>query len=200
MGEFAAIVSALVSALSLLLGEVRRRRHQMSGGEDIRGALVDLCMVLGDWAARAADTNLNAREWADALPGSAGLAREYLNAVVDEQRGAMQQVRDHFDRPIVLNPHVVGERERPLTAENLLRIYAPEVLELAPRMVERQRQLKDGVADDLEHRYHDEGIESVHRYLLELEHATEGLREARDVLWQFIRREFPLGTPRSPSP
>jgi hypothetical protein len=133
------------------------------------------------------------------LPASAGSARQYLEAVVEEQRGAMEHVRDTFDQPLITNPQLVGQRERPLTVEGLLRIYAPQLLELAPLMVERQRQLKDGVAEELERRYRDEGLASLHSCLLELEYAADGLGEVRRLMWEFLRHEFPLGDPQAPS-
>lgn len=101
MADPVAVVSALVSALSLLLDEVHRRRDDDAARPgQLRGALVDLDIVVTEWAVSAIHTNAAATDWAAALPDSAGRAHEFLGPLEIGQTGAFKDVRQMFSRPL----------------------------------------------------------------------------------------------------
>ena len=81
-----------------------------------------------------------------------------------------------------------GER----TLKTLLRVYAPEVLDLGPLLVDRSRRLRGDIASELERRFREGGLDSVRAYVTELERAQEGVELFRSELAAFIAQAFPL--------
>jgi hypothetical protein len=184
----ASLLSALVSGLTLLLAEVRRRGDPAEA-KDVRAALLDLEIVLSNWQATARDTNSYAKDWADDLPASAGSAAEYVDTPSELQVIEFESAREMFRTPF--SKWRSGDHGD-MTLEDLLRVYAPQVLDLAPFLVDRKGQLRRGMSDELERRYRTGGSQGVREYLDELERSHEGLEAFRRELADFIEAEFPL--------
>ncbi|MGH3116927.1 MAG: hypothetical protein ACRDQ2_07400 [Gaiellales bacterium] len=193
-GNIASLVSALVSGLSLLLGELRHRKSGDVSSEELRVALFEFEEYLAAWAHQAVGTNEVARAWAGSLPQSAGRA---LDTVIDSaaaQSMWIAAVDSALGRQVGLIPpsHLPGGPGQ-ATLERVLRVYAPEFFELLVVFSRRKEQLL-GMTDELERRYAEGGRDSVEEYLSELDSAAEGLEEARRRLAQFISSEFPIGS------
>jgi hypothetical protein len=187
----ASAASALIAGLSLLLSEIRRRGTHKTGSR-LHVALMALESDLSHWYGEAQDVSMNAVSWAARLPASAGTAEEYLRRPIERQTRVIAELRDDFA--------VTGNRrgtDDTMSVEDLLRIYAPEVLDLAPALVDRQRMLGTGIPAELERRWLVGGQNAVDDYVEQMRRATDGIEEFRRQLAYFIADEFPL---RPPSP
>jgi hypothetical protein len=97
---------------------------------------------------------------------------------------AKQPLRDRYGE---WRPH----DKQDLDVEDFLRVYAPDVLDLAPFLVARRELLMEGVPPELERRWMTGGRPLVDEYLAELNRTMDGVEQFRRRLAEFIVREFP---------
>jgi hypothetical protein len=190
----AALVSAVVNGLTLLLNEIRQRKNGETSNERVRVALLELEGYLEAWAWEAEVTNGLARSWATQLPNSAG---EALEGFLDSAAGQSMysaEVESLLGRQVgIIPPGFARDTSGQETLKSVLRIYAPEFFDLLAVFSRRKEQLLAMTAE-LERRHAEEGRESVEEYLSELDSAAEGLHNAQQSLARFIAKTFPLGS------
>ena len=180
--EPAASVAAFIDVIRFVLDEIRHRRQDRAAGT-VRGDLIDLESALKDWADTADDVNFFAENWANGLPENAGTAQTRIAGYVGIQELTLKDVVQVFQRP-------EGKPWR--TIEDVLRVYAPEVLARAPDLVQRQRILQQGVPEQLERRFDAGGKAAVAEYLDQLRKSQDAIEQSRAKLAAFIASEYPL--------
>jgi hypothetical protein len=192
VGDVAAVTSALVTAVSVLLTEIRARRgnaRAMSDAE-IRDALLDLEWHLNRWSEDARSTNLAARE----LIETAG------------ESEAAREARERAHRKLALTSFTqisTGKLTSQLLSQSssgslhqLLRIYAPDLIDLGDRFANRLNAVGD--LEDLKSigsRPTREQLVAAEARLNELERTRLALAEAADLVAAFIRTDFAADAP-----
>lgn len=176
-----AALSTVVASLTFVLNEVRRRRKTRGDADGVRDALFELWNLLEKWNSTARYVNHLARRWVED-----GVEPRGFRGILGVQLGIYDGVHDVFS----------GDQryatKASLSLEELLRLYAPDVVKLAPLLEHRHEQLREGIADEIERRLREERRESALAYVEQLESAADGLTEFEDELSRFIRSEFPL--------
>ena len=187
----AAAASAIVEAAAVALSELRHHRAKRAQQVGLREPLLSLEHALWTWAFQARRTNEAAVEWAAGLPATAGQAANYVADAMNKQVGWLADVRDSFEWPLRdrLNEWRPLEQEA-RDVEDFLRVYAPQVLDLAPSLVARREILRE-IPGELERRWRGEGRCAVEEYLEKLDETWRGVEEFRRELAEFIRQEFP---------
>lgn len=182
------VLTALISALTFMLSEIRRRGSNEYA--DLRSALFDLEDVVSTWWVEAQSTNRIARDVAERGTITAGPDEETLEEMVSFrdfihlQERSYETVEQMFGRRW-------GRPAHSRTIADFLRIYAPEVLDLAPRLVVRQRQLQSDIFASLERRLDEDGSPLALEYVAELDDAVAGIERFAHTLAAFIAEEFP---------
>ncbi len=174
-----------------MLTEIRHRRKpdDMSG---LRAKLIDFEVVLSAWTWDARETNECATWWAAELPESVGTAKDWLAPMV-----GTQACRSVTAQEMLVESWGHGGNTE-VTLEDLLRIYAPQLIEMAPLLMRRQQQLRDGIADELEQRFRAGGRQAVDDYIVDLDCAAKGLESVWEKFDAYLRAEFPIGERATP--
>jgi hypothetical protein len=176
--------AALVVTLQFMLDEIRRH-HPTHNADDLRDALLDLEELLHEWWGEAKLTNRWAAHWAAQLPESKGGAVALLTDYTLVQWDMVETAQDLFMRRLWRT----GLND--FTLEQALRVYAPQVLDMAPLLLRRQRQLRVGVAETLEERFESGGSSAVEAYIEDLEETAADIDSFRCSLAEFISTELP---------
>jgi hypothetical protein len=192
----AAAFAAFVSALTLMLQEVRRRGLPEARNQ-VRRALLDLEALVATWIVDADETNRLAAAYAQRLiaghePGGStpadGLPAELdIQMFSQNRKGAAAQ--EVFGRRV---PNWRGGEHGDVTLRELLRIYSPRLHWYAPLVAKRQELLRNGISWELDRSLRDGGEARVELYLAELSRTIDGLKAFHAELDRFIAGAFPL--------
>jgi hypothetical protein len=189
VGDVASLVSALTGSTALLLAELRVRRPKSArSDDDLRVKLLTLEEALFTWHEVATATSVAARAWAE--------ARESVDPASPDRMRATEELY----RRITVNTQAAHFTMNALKCvptsyggdiETLLRVYSPELRDLADRVQDRLDRVENLVAE-LELWYVEGGRGAVDAGLAELDRTQRALAEAQRQVTDFLRIELPL--------
>lgn len=180
-------IGVTISAITLLLARLDKRRDRRDEGLDVRGALIALQGHLSDWRRAALATNYAVRSWIRdgaprddggmrrALQGQSVLAGDAMELFGLERRGGIVDRRSSVDdRLRRLMAIYVPELADPL--EQAMQVRAGQLRELMDQLGRKER-LDPGASEE---------------FLTQLADSARALADAEEHVREFIVDHFPL--------
>jgi hypothetical protein len=187
-------VTTLISALNLLFGRLDARRARARpdlASLDVRDALQQLNMIVMAWYRDANQTRTAIRQWLES--NDEAEFRQRIVRVRSATRSNLLSARTAQSIiesvPRSGGPSSIDTSSPWRSLIQLLMVYAPELADLLHRVFTGRHAALEELMDLV---HTESGQGNITEIMADLESTREGLREAADMITEYLRVNFPL--------